>query len=375
MIRVRLFGRKPKAKETLTITAPFSISDSRTGTIFGDAQPPISDCVVSPSAPSAVYIGEKVISSADILLTPSRDAAIVIGGQTYRGLLRIQREGAGLVFTNHVDIEAYLRGVLRSELPRYFQPESFKAQCVAARTYALYSKRFNQAGRTFDVYDDEGSQVYKGVAMEDRVAVEAVESTRGEVCMWKYGDKDDIFCTYYSSCCGGLSQHVRNVKPNDPDVAPLAGGVSCNDCSGATHFKWPPVRLSKAEVTRRIVARYPTLKKLGTITKLAPKRTSPDGRVITMELTGATGKKETLMGEDFRLCMGGRHLKSTRFNLVVEKDAYVFKDGQGFGHGMGLCQFGMDTKARRGMDYKQILSFYYPGSYVKRLYDDNPPPV
>lgn len=125
-----------------------------------------------------------------------------------------------------MDIESYLRGVLRGELPRYFHIESFKAQCVAARTYALYTKRFKPAGPTFDVYDDEGSQVYSGVSVEDATSSRAVDETRGEVCSYDNNGKQDIFCTYYSSCCGGLSQHVNNVKPRDPNVPPLPAASS-----------------------------------------------------------------------------------------------------------------------------------------------------
>lgn len=369
LIRVRLMGRRPRPSEELSVTAPYALTDTQSGAQFGEKQPPVSLATVRPAGEAGIEIGEKLIPSGDITLTPSRDAAIVLGDRTYRGTLRIQREADGLVFTNHLDIEAYLKGVLRGELPRYFHIESFKAQCVAARTYALYSKRNKPAGKTFDVYDDEGSQVYKGVAMEDATAVEAVDATHGEVCVYDDGEKEDIFCTYYSSCCGGLSQHVNNVKPNDPPAPPLAGGVACEDCYVAPRYRWEPVKISKAEVTKKLVARYPSIRKIGTVTGLRPRKRTEDGRIISMEIVGSGGQKEVLIGEDFRLSMGGRLLKSTNFAIETTKDAFIFKDGKGFGHGMGLCQYGMETKARRGMDYRRILATYYPGSTVKRIYE------
>lgn len=369
LIRVRLMGRKPRPSEEISVTAPFTLTDTKAGTQFGEEQSPVSMVAVRPAGEAGIEIGEKLIPTDDLTLTPSRDAAIVIADKTYRGTLRIQRQGEGLVFTNHLDIESYLKGVLRGELPRYFHIESFKAQCVAARTYALYSKRNKPAGNSFDVYDDEGSQVYNGVAMEDSMAVSAVDGTHGEVCIFDDAGKEDIFCTYYSSCCGGLSQHVNNVKPRDPAVPPLAGNVVCDDCYVAPRYRWDPVKISKAEVTKKLVARYPSIRKIGTVTGLKPRKRTSDGRIISMEIIGSGGQREVLIGEDFRLSMGGRLLKSTNFNIETTKDAFVFKDGKGFGHGMGLCQYGMETKARRGMDYKQILAAYYPNSSITRIYD------
>ncbi|MCD4670481.1 MAG: hypothetical protein K8S14_08545, partial [Actinomycetia bacterium] len=69
-----------------------------------------------------------------------------------------------------------------------------------------------------------------------------------------------------------------------------------------------------------------------------------------------------------RLTIGGRILKSTSFEINDLGDAFVFTEGKGYGHGVGLCQNGMETKARRGWDYNRILSTYYPGSSIKRIY-------
>ena len=75
------------------------------------------------------------------------------------------------------------------------------------------------------------------------------------------------------------------------------------------------------------------------------------------------------MGEDFRLSVGSRELKSTNFTIADDGDHFVFSNGRGFGHGVGLCQYGMETKAARGMSYVDILAAYYPGSLVRRVYD------
>ena len=369
MVRVRLLGRRPQAAVTLHVASPLVMTDVASGRpVQRDGMHSLPACTVLPGESDGIYFGERYVDSSDVLITPKRDASIVVNGKTYRGLLRVRHVDGGLSFTNHIDVESYLRGVLRGELPRRFHPESFKAQCVAARTYVLYQMQRSSSGGTFDVYDDEGSQMYLGVRGEDGVADRAVEETRGQICVWNDRGRDKIFCTYYSSACGGRSQHVNNFKPNDPDVAPLAGNVVCEDCYLARFYRWDPVKMSKAEVTRRIVRRYPSVASIGTITRLRPKELTPDGRIIRIQLDGSTGENETLVGEDFRLSIGGHKLKSTRFTIETTKDHFVFRDGRGFGHGVGLCQHGMETKARRGRDYRQILSFYYPTSRIKTLY-------
>jgi stage II sporulation protein D len=368
LVRVRLRTSDRHEPAVLSVTAPFKIEHAVTKAVLAEGHGAIHRVRVMPAAGTGIALGDEHIQANDIILIPKRDAALVVDKHTYRGSLRIQRAGDDLRLTNHVDVESYLRGVLRGELPRYFHPESFKAQAVAARTYVLYQKQRAPKDRTFDVRDDEGSQMYIGVRGEDRVAVEAVRETRGQACVWCDHGVDRLFCTYYSSACGGLTQHVNNVKRNDPAVPPLEGNVVCKDCYLAPHYRWKPVSLSKEEVTRRICKNYPSLRRLGTIVGLKPKSTTTDGRITNMELRGSSGEVGTLIGEDFRLSIGGHTLKSTNFRIGVNGDEFTFSEGKGFGHGIGLCQYGMETKARRGWRYERILATYYPGSKLKTLY-------
>ena len=368
LVRVRLGGREPRRSATVEVTAACRVEDGASGRVLAEKAGRLGPVVVRAASGRGVLLGEEYYDSGDVFLTPARDAAVVVDGHTYRGRLRVVRSGDGFFLDNHVDVESYLRGVLRGELPRFFHPESFKAQAVAARTYVLYQKLHGPAGRAFDVFDHEGSQMYIGVRGEDAVAVEAVSGTTGEVCVWRDAAGERMFCTYYSSTCGGCTQHVNNLKPNDPAVPPLAGGVACNDCNLAKFYRWDPVEITAAELTKRLVARYPSLSRLGTVVGLEPKARTPDGRIVRLQLVGASGAKETLLGEDFRLCVGGRVLKSTNFDIGVEGDRFIFRNGKGFGHGVGLCQYGMDSKARRGQSYRQILATYYPGSEIKKLY-------
>ncbi len=369
LVRVRLGTEKKNEPDTLSVTTAFQITDAVTGDILVDRHGAIRRAAVrSARSARGIELGSEHLSSSDVLLTPSHDASINLNSKTYRGELRIQRRDDKLLFINQVDVESYLCGVLRGELHRYFHRESFKAQAIAARTYVLFNMQHTPQDRIWDVVDHEGSQMYIGVSGEDKIAVDAVKQTTGQVCVWDDGTEDHLFCTYYSSTCGGITQNVSQFRPNAPSVPPLCGNVQCPDCYLAPHFQWGPVRLSKAEVTKRIFTRYPSLRRLKTIQDIKPKQRGADGRITHLLLVGADGAIGTLVAEDFRLSLGGRTIKSTRFDLETKGDDFVFKNGKGYGHGVGLCQYGMETKARRGWNHQRILTTYYPGAKIKKAY-------
>lgn len=366
-VRVRLCGLSGTESLRLRVTTPYVIQDRLSREILDDRSSSLPECTVKAAvnAPRGILIGDRAVACSDIRIAPTYDASLIVNGRAYRGSLDLRRSGNRLIVTNVVDVEGYLRGVLAGELPLSFHPEAFSALAVAARTYVLYQKQTYGRNRDFDVLPDERSQMYLGVAGEKAVAVNAVERTRGEVCFAPSGAGNRLFCTYYSSCCGGMSQPVRNMKPGDPAVLPLSGGVACDDCEDSRHFRWPELRLSRTEVTKRLVARYPTLQRLGTIDRIETLSSTPDGRFIKVRLIGSGGGSETLVGEDFRLAVGGRTLKSTCCRISEDAKGFVFSEGRGYGHGVGLCQYGANGMAKKGAGYREILRRYYPGSIVR----------
>ena len=295
-------------------------------------------------------------------------------GQTrrrFRGRLRFLRgpQGSGAV-VNVVDIEEYLSGVVASELPAGFHPETFRVQAVAARTYAWFQIRNRPAGRSWDVWATERSQVYLGEERERLVpqAAEAVRATEGLVCSWESPEGPRIFCTYYSARCGGTTQAVSNVR-REPDLPPLAGGVACAYCR-ASPEPWGPVRLPCEEVTRRLKARYPAAASLGPVASVAAVRSTPEGRAVRLEIRDAQGRRIELEAENFRLAVDptGREVRSTWCEIRVEQGEVVFNRGVGFGHGVGLCQYGAEGLARQGWGAAAILRHYYPQSSLTRAY-------
>ncbi len=290
----------------------------------------------------------------------------------YRGILRCGLTRTGRIeVVNEVGMEEYLWGVVAAEMPGSFSPEALRAQAIAARTYALYLCRTGGRGRSWDVKAGEGSQVYGGVPQQadTRAAADAVEATRGVVCTWDTPRGRRIFCTYYSAACGGCTQPVSSIA-NDPVIPPLAGGVRCEYCRECQYYRWGPQRMPKSLVASRLRDRYARFAQLGTVEVVEPLDSTPDGRPTRIRVADANGRGGTLRAEEFRLAVdpGGRVLRSTHFRVVVEHDDLVFADGRGYGHGVGMCQWGAHGLARGGRCAGEILAFYYPGSRLSLAY-------
>jgi stage II sporulation protein D len=154
------------------------------------------------------------------------------------------------------------------------------------------------------------------------------------------------------------------------DAGPLRGGVQCDYCKIAPGdtYRWGPVRLRADEVLSRLVERYPDLASLGGITNITPLEQTPSGRLISLRIMGANGTTHDLLAERFRLAVGPAVVRSTDCRMLVTEGEVVFKNGKGYGHGLGLCQWGMQGLAQSGKHAGEILRFYYPGSKLTRAY-------
>jgi stage II sporulation protein D len=366
-IRVRLAHAVDQIE--LAVTGPYRICQAN-GQVLVESDNPLSPSPIRLGAAGnpTLCIGQNRLSDGPVDVVPAEDGTIRLGEHRYRGYLRIVPCPEGVTAVNVVHVESYLKGVLRGELPRWFSRATFRAQAIAARTYALYQKLTAGEGREYDVLATEASQVYLGAELECSKAVEAVDYTRGIVLTWSSPLGERIFASYYSSTCGGMTQSVANCKA-EPEIPPLAGGVVCQDCRNAPYYYWPSVRLSKQFIADQLRARYSRMAALGPVERIDVLTQTQDGRVIRLKVADSAGNAVELRGEDFRLAVGPYQLKSTRFTVAAEPDAFVFSNGRGFGHGMGMCQYGAEGMARRGATAAQILSYYYPQSHLTKAYE------
>lgn len=288
----------------------------------------------------------------------------------FRGAIRLVRKPEGGAIVNLLDIEEYLVGVVSSELLNSFQRETFRVQAIAARTYAWYLKETYGRKRDWDLTATERSQVYRGLERILPKAADAVRDTRGLVCTWSSPQGEKIFCTFFSSRCGGTTAEAFNLG-KAATIRPLAGGVACAYCRKSDAYRWPQdARFTKQEIGERLANRYQRFAELGPVDSIEVTQATADGRALRIAVYDDAGESAELEGESFRLTVDptGRVLQSTCFEVNDEGDSILFTGGRGLGHGMGLCQYGAEHMARVGRSVTDILRHYYPGSRVTRAY-------
>lgn len=312
-------------------------------------------------------------SGIHLILESLPNGYVRFHGNGYRGRMVLSAAGDNIVVVNSLDVESYLAGVLAKELYPKWSYQTYRALAIAARTYALYQKVTNGSGREYDVTADQSSQMYGGFTGETDMSRRVVLETRGQVLAYGPPGREQIFMTQYSASCGG---HVNasSVIRNAEDIPPYSGGQACDDCVNCSHYRWEPVRIPRTEVLRAVTAVYPNTRDTlgGTLVRIDSKGTTPYGRIVWLELVGQGERKVTLRAEDLRLSLirvpAGKKLYSMNCQIRIVGDMVEFYDGKGFGHGVGLCQWGAQGKAEKGWIAEQILQFYYPQSKIFRVY-------
>ena len=269
--------------------------------------------------------------------------------RAYRGRLVLTAESGKVQLVNHVPLPDYVASVVASEYP-FDEIEGVKAQAVLARTYAL---RRQGAFADYDLDDHQGSQVYKGVDVVTAVSERATRETTGLVLDYR-GELAEAF---YSSSSGGFTAANESIWSGAP--LPYLRAVPDPYDSGAPDHRWTQTVAADA-VHRALSARYG-----GRVTGFEVTRRGPSGRVVEMALQG--GARRTITGSQFRSAvnasLGWRTIRSTQFTSRRVGADYVL-DGQGFGHGVGMSQYGARGAARAGLTFEQILAHYFQGTSV-----------
>ncbi len=347
----------------VAVQGPWRVVDANGNSLSSSIAPASFQVGAADQQPESVLLNGRAVPSGCRVL-PRVGGSIQVDGRSYGGSLTLLNRAGRLLAVNNLDIEQYLPGVLSGELFPNFHLEAYKAQAVAARTYALYQK-FAHPKPDYDVTGSTASQVYIGGGSEK--ALDAVRATYGRVLTWSSPTGEKMFCPYYSSTCGGLTSPVSYLHPVQP-IPPLAGGVGCTACTHARYYTWEPVHISRAEVTRKLRAKYSLFQTMGVIQRIEPLEILPGGRIVWLQLLDGRGGCVRMRASQFRLTMGPSLLRSTWCRIDNGADGFTFSGGRGFGHGVGMCQFGADGLAQAGWNFRAILAFYYPGSHMTRAY-------
>ena len=268
----------------------------------------------------------------------------------------IRASDGKLLVTALMPMEEYLAGVLAGETPNFKSDEALKAMAVAARTYAIHFG----ARHPLDGFDFCDSTHCQNVRLQDVTPRlrKIADATAGEV-LWYDGEPA---ATYFHANCGGTTEDGRYVLGNDEQRAPYLKQHSDTYCVRTNNNQWRS-EVSKQELQRALAAEGVTVP--GRLRSVAVLHRTPSGRVEFLTVTG--NQSITVTGLTFRLAVGRNigweRVKSNWYEIRVEGDRIVF-NGRGSGHGVGLCQIGAEVMGEEGRSYREILSFYYPGTKI-----------
>lgn len=313
------------------------VKDSRGRTL---GQLPAMSSFDAQSIPGGVALNRW--QSGLFWIEPTNQGFVYIGDRWYRGRTLVLPTDKGLDVVNWVDLEEYLYSVIGGEMDSRWPQEALKAQAIAARTYALYKRREQRNHPTYDLgATPDRWQIYQGVAKESPAIYAAVDSTVGKVLT----HNNQIILSAFHACSGGHTENVedvwgkrlaylRAVQDYDQNIS------ACN---------WVQT-FSPDEISSKISG-------IGNIKDMIPQAFSPFRSVKALKIVGEQGTR-VLRGEEVRTAL---KLRSTRFNITKGANGDFVLQGLGFGHGLGMSQWGAYNLARQGANHLQILGHYYQG--------------
>lgn len=309
------------------------------------------------------------------------DGFVALNGKRYRGELLLLPADTAIEVVNRVRMDDYLRGVVPLEIGTSAPGDAaaVEAQAVTARSYAYVHVGATTPTRLYDVTASVRDQLYGGVNAETAVANRAIDQTRGLVL--QYAGR--VVNAPYHSACGGSTAGADEIwrtqgEPYLQSVSDRIPGTDRFYCDIAPRFRW--TRTLDGATLREALVKY-----LGTYTAVpgpypgTPRDVAVDtrtasGRVGTLKIATDRGNY-VLRGNDVRYVLrapGSEILNSTNFTVetTIASDGSLSRlvlRGTGYGHGVGMCQWGAIGRARAGQDFRTILRSYYPGTTVGSL--------
>jgi stage II sporulation protein D len=346
---LRVLVRDKVTGVTLSTPGLITISDPFSGRIVYESRGSLS---------LTARTGRLLVNGQDLkvsrCIVAAKEGILALDGKSYRGTLRVLAENDGRIqVINYIDLETYLYGVVPREMSPKWAEDALKAQAVAARTYALYIKG-KSSDKPYDLVATTASQVYGGYDAETPATTRAVDSTRGEVMTYE----GRLTIAYFHANSGGFTESARNVWVADlPYLKAIRDSYSDNIPNGT----WG-LSLSHKAIQDRL-NQYGL--NVGSISQIRPIDASSSGRPIRIAIVSSRGPIE-LKSNDFRLKIGATKLKSALFSLRESTDG-IRINGKGFGHGVGMSQWGAYRMAQAGHNYRDILRHYYKGIEITRL--------
>jgi stage II sporulation protein D len=305
------------------------------------------------STESALYINGKKCSSDQVCIVPKKDH-VQFGGQAYEGVFLVTLYKGKRLLINALNLEDYVVSVLMTESWPGWPLEVNKVFAIASRSYALAMVMRSRVSKLpYHIKNTNVHQTYSGVHTNNALR-RAVEQTRG--VFLAYDNKPII--AMFDSCCGGVIP--AGISDFNFSKAPyLARKYACTACKNCSLYEWQ-AEYTLADLTAYLRSDIPvrdTIKQIKIVKKDAA------GLVMQLLIKGARGQAK-ISGKRIYSALKG--VKSFCFTVTQKPNTVLFK-GRGYGHHLGLCQWGARQKVREGKGYRDILLFYYPGTLFMKL--------
>ena len=287
-----------------------------------------------------------------------------VAGRRYRGRIVVHAASGQLSVVNHVDLEDYVAATVGGEMPASWPEQALRAQAVATRTYALYQRALYQKplhqraaqpqSLHWDVRATEQSQVYRGIESETPRTRRAADSTRGEILTLA---GQPILAVFHSTS-GGRTASASEVWGKS---VPYLGSIDVEYEDDAPFTYWRTV-FAPETLSGLLAAAGSDLDRVDSLEVTGRTESGRVERIVAREAS----RREVWSGDRLRSLVEGLGLRSRLFDIRPTPQGFAFV-GSGFGHGVGMSQWGARELARRGASYQRILARFYPGAELSLL--------
>lgn len=291
----------------------------------------------------------------DVLHITPLEGHINYGQRSYSGSVILVKDDDTFYLINSLDLEEYICGVLSTESWPGWPLEVNKVLAIACRSYALAMIMRQQSKRLpYHIRNSNYHQTYGGVH-DNPIHRAAVEQTRGIFL----GYNNEPIIAMFDGCCGGIiPAHIAGTDYTDTPY--LARTYACDHCKKCKIYHWR-AEYTAHELLAHLKTAAPHMTKLKSV-HVAKKDKA--GLVKEVKLKGHGKHGASLSGKKLYSLL--KEVKSYCFTIAHKGDRITMQ-GRGFGHHLGLCQWGAREMVRDGKDHLYILPYYYPGTVFMRL--------
>jgi len=353
---IRILILKDKWSLKIQTPASYKLTDKAGNLLLSGKQLKLTE--IKP-LPKGIQVGSKQLEVNAIRITSPYE--IKIGKYAYMGIIEIMKhyKSGKLMVVNEISLEEYLKGVLPREVNPNWPLDALKAQAVASRTYAIFHI-IKSKNNPWALSSDVRGQVYRGSNVNHELSDAAVDSTRGQILTYQ----NAVFPAFFHATCGGATTSIQNVW--NYKIHPSMQSVSCPFCKGTIHYKWD-AKYTPIEIETRLAKEgY----KVPGVKMIVADQIDESGRAGIFRVTGKNGTV-IVPSNIFRMAMDPFRFKSTHLRTLERVGQHFVFRGTGWGHGVGLCQYGAKNQGKIPRHYKEILSHYYPMSELSFLPVEN----